>query len=62
MRHLQTKVGHLHTMGHKERYVGSLFRVDEPVPDDSFPVECPDFVIIACCFIIRVQNKRLFMP
>ena len=21
--------------GHKERYVGSLFRVDEPVPDDS---------------------------
>ena len=35
MRHLQTKVGHLHTMGHKERYVGSLFRVDEPVPDDS---------------------------
>ena len=22
-------------MGHKERYVGSLFRVDEPVPDDS---------------------------
>ena len=37
MRHLQTKVGHLHTMGHKERYVGSLFRVDEPVPDDSQP-------------------------
>ena len=37
MRHLQTKVGHLHTMGHKERYVGSLFRVDEPVPDDSLP-------------------------
>ena len=35
MQHLQTKVGHLHTMGHKERYVGSLFRVDEPVPDDS---------------------------
>ena len=22
-------------MGHKERYVGSLFRVDEPVSDDS---------------------------
>ena len=22
-------------MGHGERYVGSLFRVDEPVPDDS---------------------------
>ena len=21
-------------MGHKDRYVGSLFRVDEPVPDD----------------------------
>ena len=36
MRHLQTKVGHLHTKGHGERYVGSLFRVDEPVPDDSF--------------------------
>ena len=35
MRHLQTKVGHLHTKGHGERYVGSLFRVDEPVPDDS---------------------------
>ena len=34
MRHLQTKVGHLHTKGHGERYVGSLFRVDEPVPDD----------------------------
>ena len=37
MRHLQTKVGHLHTKGHGERHVGSLFRVDEPVPDDSFP-------------------------
>ena len=35
MRHLQTKVGHLHTKGHGERHVGSLFRVDEPVPDDS---------------------------
>ena len=35
MRHLQTKVGHLHTKCHGERYVGSLFRVDEPVPDDS---------------------------
>ena len=35
MRHLQTKVGHLHTKGHGERYVGSLFRVDKPVPDDS---------------------------
>ena len=22
-------------MGHGERYIGSLFRVDEPVPDDS---------------------------
>ena len=32
MRHLQTKVGHLHTKGHGERYVGSLFRVDVPVP------------------------------
>ena len=26
-------------MGHKERYVGSLFRVDEPVPDDSYKVD-----------------------
>ena len=23
------------SLDHKERYVGSLFRVDEPVPDDS---------------------------
>ena len=22
-------------MGHGDRYIGSLFRVDEPVPDDS---------------------------
>ena len=22
--------------GHGDRYIGSLFRVDEPVPDDSF--------------------------
>ena len=22
--------------GHGDRYLGSLFRVDEPVPDDSF--------------------------
>ena len=43
MRHLQTKVGHLHTKGHGERYVGSLFRVDEPVPDDSAP-KSQDFV------------------
>ena len=31
MRHLQTKIGHLHTKCHKDRYIGSLFRVDEPV-------------------------------
>ena len=24
-------------MGHGDRYIGSLFRVDEPVPDDSNP-------------------------
>ena len=23
--------------GHGDRYIGSLFRVDEPVPDDSNP-------------------------
>ena len=22
--------------GHGDRYIGSLFRVDEPVPDDSY--------------------------
>ena len=36
MRRLQTKVGRLQTKGHGDRYIGSLFRVDEPVPDDSF--------------------------
>ena len=25
--------------GHGDRYIGSLFRVDEPVPDDSVPDE-----------------------
>ena len=24
------------TKGHEDRYTGSLFRVDEPVPDDSY--------------------------
>ena len=24
-----------HLKGHGDRYIGSLFRVDEPVPDDS---------------------------
>ena len=24
--------------GHGDRYIGSLFRVDEPVPDDSSPM------------------------
>ena len=23
--------------GHWDRYIGSLFKVDEPVPDDSVP-------------------------
>ena len=44
MRHLQTKVGHLHTKGHGERYVGSLFRVDEPVPDDSYKIVTKEHV------------------
>ena len=30
-------------MGHGDRYIGSLFRVDEPVPDDSAP-KSQDFV------------------
>lgn len=25
-----------HTEGHGDRYIGSLFRGDEPVPDDSY--------------------------
>ena len=31
---LQRNQGDGH-MGHGDRYIGSLFRVDEPVPDDS---------------------------
>ena len=29
-----TEFGYLE--GHGDRYIGSLFRVDEPVPDDSY--------------------------
>ena len=28
--------------GHWDRYIGSLFRVDEPVPDDSVPDDSDD--------------------
>ena len=55
MRHLQTKVGHLHTKGHGERYVGSLFRVDEPVPDDSRPDD-------SCRFLLKSARKVGFLP
>ena len=30
-----------HTEGHGDRYIGSLFRVDEPVPDDSGAAQWP---------------------
>ena len=58
MRHLQTKVGHLHTKGHGERYVGSLFRVDEPVPDDlksQQPVWCTAY---CHCFMLHILYKK----
>ena len=33
--------------GHGDRYIGSLFRVDEPVPDDSpYPVKNADQIVV----------------
>ena len=49
-------------MGHKERFVGSLFRVDEPVPDDSDNksliadnVYLKMFKILSVCYYIQIK-------
>ena len=33
---IQLQIVEVAHMGHGDRYIGSLFRVDEPVPDDFF--------------------------
>ena len=42
-----------HSEGHGDRYIGSLFRVDEPVPDDYI-----DAKAMSCVPLFTITNTR----
>ena len=44
-------------MGHGDRYIGSLFRVDEPVPDDSENWGTDEW-LARCTYLIGQPHAR----
>ena len=47
------------TKGHGDMYIGSLFRVDEPVPDDSIAVSL--WFLRVRLFVILQDESRIWM-
>ena len=45
--------------GHGDRYISSLFRVDEPVPDDSFQIYSHSIPNHNLCHLRHTECRRL---